>query len=199
MTLVIGLTGSIATGKSTVSEMFRELNIPVVDADLIAREVVEKGKPAYNQVVKYFGKDILQSDGEFDRKKLGNIVFNDDKKREKLNSIVHPAIREEMIRQREAYKSSKVPCVVLDIPLLYESDLIDYVDKVIVSYVTEEIQLERLVKRDQSSVDEARSRINSQISIDKKKMLADAIIDNTGTRENSRQQLENLLKRWESL
>lgn len=199
MTLVIGLTGSIATGKSTISEMFKELDIPVVDADLIAREVVEKGKPAYEQVVAYFGTEILQSDGEFDRKKLGSIVFNDDKKREKLNSIVHPAIREEMIKQRESHKARKVACLVLDIPLLYESNLIDYVDKIVVSYVTEEIQLERLVKRDQSTVDEAQARINSQISIEKKKQLADAIIDNTGSRENSRQQLETLLKKWQLL
>lgn len=199
MTLVIGLTGSIATGKSTISAMFEELDIPVVDADLIAREVVEKGRPAYDQVVAYFGEDILQANGELDRKKLASIVFKDEEKRQKLNSIVHPAIRKEMIKQREAHKADKVPCVVLDIPLLYESKLMDYVDKVIVSYVTEEIQLERLLKRDASSKEEAESRINSQISIEKKKKLADAIIDNRGTREESRQQLNALLKKWSLL
>src|SRR5690625_4677171 len=99
MTLIIGLTGSIGTGKSTIANRFKELNIPVVDADLVARQVVEPGETAYKQIVETFGEDILQSDNTLDRKALGAVVFQDNEKRKKLNAIVHPAIRKELIYQ----------------------------------------------------------------------------------------------------
>src|SRR5690625_1069171 len=120
MTLIIGLTGSIGTGKSTIAKKMHELQIPIVDADIIAREVVEPGKDAYNDIVTTFGEQILQNDGTLDRKKLGSIVFADESKRKTLNEIIHPAIRAEILRQRDAYVAEGHPCVVLDIPLLYE-------------------------------------------------------------------------------
>src|SRR5690625_3642877 len=121
MALIIGLTGSIASGKSTISSMFSEFNIPVVDADKIAREVVQPGEKAYIEIVKAFGDKILKEDLTIDRKKLGSIIFADDDKRHQLNSIIHPAIRETMTFQKDQYIQSGEKCIVLDIPLLFES------------------------------------------------------------------------------
>src|SRR5690625_16065 len=122
VTIIIGLTGSIGTGKSTIAKMMRQFNIPIVDADLIAREVVEPGKTAYEAIVATFGDDIVQADRTLDRKKLGAIVFQDEAKRKQLNEIVHPEIRKEMIRQRDEYIQKGAKAVVLDMPLLYERD-----------------------------------------------------------------------------
>src|SRR5699024_8568823 len=116
MTFVIGLTGSIASGKSTVSLMFDDFNIPVIDADKISREVVMPGEKAYEQIVNTFGVDILRDDQSLDRKKLGAIVFENEEKRKTLNSIVHPAVREKMLERRDAFAASGEESVVLDIP-----------------------------------------------------------------------------------
>lgn len=196
MTLVIGLTGSIATGKSTIAKMFKELNIDVIDADLIAREVVEVNKPAYLEIVEAFGEEILYENKELNRKALGNIIFNNEEKRKKLNSIIHPAIRKEMLAQKEAFIKLNRDVIVMDIPLIFESGLENYVEKILVAYVSEETQLKRLIERDECSEEEARSRINSQISIEEKAQKADAIIDNNGTVSESRKQLLNLLTDW---
>lgn len=196
MSLVIGLTGSIGTGKSTVSKMFKELNIAVIDADLIAKEVVEVNKPAYLEIVKEFGEKVLYENKELNRKALGNIVFNDEKSRKKLNSIVHPAIRQEMLKQKEALMKQEPEAIVMDIPLIYESGLENYVDKILVVYVTEEMQLKRLMERDESTKEEALSRMNSQISIEEKAKRADAIINNNGTVDESYNQLLNILAKW---
>lgn len=197
MTLIIGLTGSIGTGKSTIANRFKELDIPVVDADLIARQVVEPGEAAYEQIVETFGEGILQLDKTLDRKALGAIVFQDDTKRKELNAIIHPAIRKELIHQRDQYVDEGVKCVVVDIPLLYESNLIDYVDKVLVVYVDEEVQLQRVVSRDNSTEKEAKQRIASQIPVAEKAKQADAVIDNNGTVEQSFQQLDEVLIKWQ--
>lgn len=197
MTLIIGLTGSIGTGKSTIANRFKTLDIPVVDADLIARQVVEPKEEAYEKIVHTFGRSILQSDGSLDRKKLGKIVFEDKEKREQLNVIVHPAIRKEIIKQRDAYVAEGIKCVVLDIPLLYESNLIDYVNKVLVVYVDEAVQLERVIARDESTEEEAKQRISSQISIKKKADMADEVINNNGSVDASYEQLDKLLTKWQ--
>lgn len=197
MTVVIGLTGSIASGKTTIANMFKELNIDVIDADLIAREVVEVDKPAYLEVVREFGDEILYENKELNRKALGNIIFNDEKKREKLNNIIHPAIREEMLRSRDELIGLNREAIVMDIPLLFESKLEHYVEKILVAYVTEDTQLERLIKRDESTKEEALSRIKSQINLEKKAKMADAIIDNNGGRDESYNQLLELLEKWD--
>ncbi|MBP1968865.1 dephospho-CoA kinase [Virgibacillus natechei] len=199
MTLIIGLTGSIATGKSTVSSMFDDFNIPVVDADKISRDVVRPGEKAYDKIVEAFGHEILQDDKTLDREKLGSIIFADEKKRKQLNRIVHPAVREEMLEQRDAYVKSGAACVVLDIPLLFESQLPHFVDKTLVVYVDEEVQLNRLMKRDGYTEEEANQRIQSQIPIKEKAKKADAFIDNNGTKQESYKQLEELLKEWETV
>ncbi|MBX0359005.1 dephospho-CoA kinase [Halobacillus sp. Nhm2S1] len=196
MTLVIGLTGSIASGKSTVAEMFRDMDIPVIDADQISRDVVKPGKPAYKEIVETFGEQVLEDDGDLDRKKLGKVVFSDETKRKQLNGIVHPKVREEMIRRREQYKQQQYQAVVLDIPLLFESNLTDYVEKILVVYVDEETQMERLMERDQSGRKDAEERIQAQIPVKKKAEMADAVIDNTGTIEKSLHQLKDILQGW---
>lgn len=199
MTLVIGLTGSIASGKSTVSNMFSTLDIPVIDADQLARDVVYPGEEAYKEIVSLFGENILQEDETLDRKKLGAIVFQDEAKRKQLNNIVHPAVRKRMLEQRDALIKNGEKCVVLDIPLLFESKLTSYVHKTLVVYVDSETQLQRLMKRDNFSQEEAMQRIESQIPVKEKAELAHAIIDNNGSRRNSYKQLEKILIGWDVL
>ncbi|PFE94897.1 dephospho-CoA kinase [Bacillus thuringiensis] len=196
MTVVIGLTGGIASGKSTVSEMFRELSIPVIDADVIAREVVEQGKPAYIKIVEVFGAEVLQQDGELDRPRLGSIVFYNEEKRLQLNKIVHPAVREEMNRQKEMYIKEGMQAVVLDIPLLFESKLTSLVDRILVVAVKPHTQLERLMKRNNFSEEEATARIQSQMPLEEKVKNADEVINNDGTIMGTKTQLQVILKKW---
>lgn len=199
MGIVIGLTGSIATGKSTVASMFIDIGIPVIDADRIAREVVEPGEEAYKKVVETFGEEILLEDRSLNRPKLGRIVFSDEEKRNQLNSIVHPAIRKRMLEKRDAYLKNGEGCVVLDIPLLFESKLEHFVDKIIVVYVDEDVQLKRLLERNQLTKEEALERIRSQMPVKDKIELADAVIDNNGTIEHSFKQLKEILQKWDVL
>ncbi|UQZ46976.1 dephospho-CoA kinase [Bacillus sp. PK3-037] len=196
MTLVIGLTGGIASGKSTVANMMTEKGITVIDADIIAKQAVEKGMPAYRQIIGEFGEDILLENGDIDRRKLGALVFTNEQKRLALNSIVHPAVREEMLKRRDESIANQETFVVLDIPLLFESKLESLVDKIIVVSVTKELQLARLTKRNQLTEEEALSRIRSQIPLEEKVSRADNVIDNSGTLEETKQQLEEILSCW---
>ncbi|AKG04154.1 dephospho-CoA kinase [Salimicrobium jeotgali] len=196
MTVVIGLTGSIATGKSTVSRMFAEWDIPVIDADKLSREVVEPGEAAYEKIVDFFGDEVLLHTGEIDRPALGKIIFGDEEKRKRLNAIVHPEVRKRMIEKREYYKERGENAVVLDIPLLYESGLTDYVNRTMVVFVDEEIQLQRLMDRDGSAREDANERIASQISIKEKARMADAVIDNNGSVEETKIQVRKQLEEW---
>lgn len=194
--MFIGLTGGIASGKSTVSEMIKARGIPVIDADKIARDVVKRGSETLQQIVDYFGEDILNEDGSLARKKLGAIVFQDEEKRKKLNAIIHPAIRKQMLLERDQHVANGEKTIVFDIPLLYESNLFHLVDKVLLVYVDEETQLKRLIERDQAGEEDARRRIASQMPLAKKRERADAIIDNSGTIEETEAQLDDILKRW---
>ncbi|MFC0270262.1 dephospho-CoA kinase [Metabacillus herbersteinensis] len=196
MTMVIGLTGGIASGKSTVSNMIREQQIPIVDADLISRQVVEVGKPAYHQIQEAFGSSILNEDETINREKLGSIIFQDEKKRYLLNSIVHPAVRKEMLQQTGMAKRNKERAVVLDIPLLFESKLTQMVEKTLLIYVDENTQLERLMNRNSYLKEEALSRIQSQMPLKEKVELADEVINNNGTINETRQQLNRILEKW---
>lgn len=196
MTLVIGLTGGIASGKSTVANMLIDKGITVIDADIIAKQAAEKGMPAYRQIIDEFGEDILLENGDIDRRKLGALVFTNEQKRLALNSIVHPAVREEMLKRRDESIANQETFVVLDIPLLFESKLESLVDKIIVVSVTKELQLERLTKRNQLTEEEALSRIRSQIPLEEKVSRADNVIDNSGTLEETKQQLEEILSCW---
>jgi len=193
--LVVGLTGGIATGKSTVSSLLKSFKIPVVDADVIARQVVEPGTPALAQIVSEFGEDVLHPDGTLNRPKLGSIIFNDETKRKKLNAIVHPAVRGAMFWGVMGcwWRGEKV--CVLDVPLLIEGPIYKLVAKVVVVYCSAEIQLQRLMKRDGSSREDASSRLNSQIPIKDKLAYADIVLDNSGSPQDLESQVISLVQR----
>jgi dephospho-CoA kinase len=193
---IIGITGGIASGKSTVSLYLQELGFTIVDADLASRAVVEPGEEAYHQVVKAFGEDILLTDGNIDRVKLGSIIFNDQEKRLLLNGIVHPAVRNWMRLKTEAALSSGEETVFMDIPLLFESKLTFMVDKTLLIYVDEQVQLQRLMNRNGLSETEAFARINSQMPLADKKALADAVIDNNGDINETKRQVKSILSEW---
>lgn len=195
--MIIGLTGSIASGKSTVANMLKEYQFPIVDADLVARIVVEPGKPALREIVEVFGEDILLEDGNMNRKKLGDLIFHSPEMRKKLNRIIHPAIRQEMIEQREKWLSEGHEVVVMDIPLLFESKLQHFVEKILVVSVTEENQLARLMERNGFSEEEARARISSQLPLSVKEEGADAVIFNNESIEKTSEQLASILKKWQ--
>ncbi|KAJ3783282.1 dephospho-CoA kinase [Lentinula aff. detonsa] len=178
--LVIGLTGGIATGKSTVSKLLKERHVPVIDADVIARQVVEPGTSGLAKIVKTFGDGILLPDGQLDRKALGSIIFNDEQKRKQLNAIVHPAVRGAMFWGVVKYWLKGHRICVMDVPLLIEGPLWKLVYKVVLVYCPPDIQLQRLMLRDNSTQEDASSRLNSQIPIDDKLRYADDRIDNLG-------------------
>lgn len=196
MTVVIGLTGSIASGKSTIAHRIATYGIKIIDADQIAREVVEIGEPAYDKIVDTFGHSILHADQSIDRVKLGDIIFNDKEQRKALNAIVHPAIRKEMLHQRDLSVNAGEKAVILDIPLLFESKLTHFVEKILVVSVEPAIQIERLMERNTLTREEAESRIASQIPVQEKEALADAVISNNGSKEDSYEQLDAILKEW---
>lgn len=197
MSLVIGLTGGIASGKSTVSNMLREMNITVVDADVEARLAVEKGEPAYKRIIEEFGREILMPNEEIDRQKLGSIIFHHADKRQLLNEIVHPEVRTRMNRMVEAAKTRQEKMVILDIPLLFESKLTYMVDKTLLVYVDPQIQLVRLMERNNLSKEDAEARIHSQMPLSDKVKLADAVINNNGSVQETKKQLLSILSEWE--
>jgi dephospho-CoA kinase len=196
MSLVIGLTGGIASGKSTVSTMFKKLNISVVDADIEAHRAVMKGETAYDKIIAEFGKEILLENKEIDRQKLGTIIFHQAEKRLRLNEIVHPEVRKRMKKQMEEARRNKEEVVVLDIPLLFESKLTYMADKTILVYVNKETQLQRLMERNNLTRDEAEARIHSQMPMTEKIKLADVVIDNNGLVDDTKTQLIEVLGSW---
>lgn len=196
MTIVVGLTGGIASGKSTVSNMLKEMEITVIDADVESRLAVQNGEPAYKQIVLTFGEDILLPDGEIDRQKLGSIIFHDEQKRQILNQIVHPEVRRRMNEKKDAAIKRDEKLVVLDIPLLFESNLINMVDRTLLVYVDRSVQLARLMERNHLSKDEAEARIQSQMPLSKKMKLADKLINNNGSLAETKRQLDQILEDW---
>lgn len=197
MAKIIGLTGGIASGKSTVSNMLKAKGFTIVDADIAARKVVEPGEPAYEQIIEAFGEGILLEDLTIDRKKLGALIFADEALRMKLNSIVHPAVRAWMTREKDRAIENGEKTVFLDIPLLFESRLTYMIERTILVYVDEETQLKRLMARNGLSEKEAQMRIRAQMPLSEKKALADAVIDNNGSPEETKQQLEKIVSDWQ--
>jgi len=193
LTHVLGLTGGIASGKSTVSRHFKKSGFPVIDADLIARDVMEPDEPAYLKVVDYFGKEIVNTDRFIDRKRLGDIVFNDDEKLSHLNNLVHDIIFQEIMNKKKTLSKENQSLIVLDIPLLYETGYDKYVDEVMVIYTDFTTQLTRLKQRDQLTEEEARNRIASQEPLEAKKIKADVVIDNNGTISQTIRQVDDWL------
>lgn len=196
MTIIIGLTGGIASGKSTISSMIKELGFPVVDADIVAREVVEIGEEAYLKLVESFGEEILLEDKTLNRQALGNIIFHDEEKRLLLNQIMHPAIKNRIEQQKNQFVAEGHEAVILDIPLLLESDDTYGTDKILVVYVNQETQLERLMSRNDLTEADAKARIHSQMLISEKVKRADEVIDNSHTIEESKEQLIHILQKW---
>lgn len=194
MSYILGLTGSIATGKSTVAKLFLSAGIPVVDADLGARAVVLPGAPGLADIIDHFGEAYLLPDGTLDRKRLGALIFSDREKRKELDALLKERINDWIQAEKERYISEGHNLIVLDIPLLYEGGYEDSCDAVMVVYVPEELQLQRLMSRNHLDEDEATRRMQSQLSIEKKKELADFVIDNSGTIEETEKQVNEWLR-----
>lgn len=192
--LVIGLTGGIATGKSTVSNYLLSLGLAVIDADIISREVVEPGGKGLLQLVQSFGSDLLQANGQLNRAKLADLLFQNEIIRRQVNDILHPLIYGAIFEQVADYRLKGEQVVFLDIPLLFESGELEYFDEIWLVYVPEAVQLNRLMQRDQLSKADGQARLASQLAIESKKSLADVIIDNTGSIQETYKQVETILK-----
>ncbi|HCZ8189993.1 TPA: dephospho-CoA kinase [Staphylococcus aureus] len=192
MPKVIGLTGGIASGKSTVSELLSVFGFKVVDADKAAREAVKKGSKGLAQVREVFGDEAIDENGEMNRRYMGDLVFNHPEKRLELNAIIHPIVRDIMEEEKQEYLKQGYN-VIMDIPLLFENELENTVDEVWVVYTSESIQMDRLMQRNNLSLEDAKARVYSQISIDKKSRMADHVIDNLGDKLELKQNLERLL------
>lgn len=187
----IGLTGGIACGKSTVASILVDLGAILIDADQLAREVVMPGGVALQQITERFGPEVILPDGTLHRKALGAIIFNEPTARKDLEAITHPQIRLAMWEQmRQAEEAHPDKLVVVDVPLLYESKLQGYFQKVMVVYVSETIQLQRLMERDGLPLDAAELRLQAQMAIETKKRLADVVIDNTGSIADTEKQIQ---------
>lgn len=196
-TLVIGLTGGIATGKSTAAAIIKRRGFTVIDADEIAREILEPGKEGYKLVIEEFSNSILTEDGIVDRKRLGDIIFSDAKKREKLDGLLHPVITNEILKN--LYEHSSEIVVFIDIPLLFEvitkiEEEGVHFDEIWLVYADRATQLERLYNRNTLSPEDALARVDSQMDIEQKRLLADRIIDNTGTKDELEKAVELQLK-----
>ncbi|EHD1586415.1 dephospho-CoA kinase [Listeria monocytogenes] len=196
MEKTIGLTGSVATGKSTVSNMIQQAGIPLVDADIAARKVVEPGTEGLKEIVAYFGEEILLADGTLNRAKLGEIIFKDKEKREKLNEITHPRVKDYMLEARERFFRAGEELVFFDIPLLFESHLESLVDQIVVVWTTPETELKRLMERNNLTKEDALRRIESQMGIDEKARKADFVIDNNESLEKTQKQVYTFIERF---
>lgn len=194
MAYILGLTGGIASGKSTVSQIFKEKEIPVVDADVGAREVVKPGKPALKKIKEAFGDEVFLEDGTLNRPALGKIIFKDKVKRQQLNECIRGDIRQWIKEERDRYIEEGYPFIVLDVPLLYEAEYEKEVDAVMVVAVDEQTQAERLMKRNDLSKDEAKERIVAQMPLKEKVNRADTVIDNNGSLEQTSEQVVSWMK-----
>lgn len=198
--LVVGLTGGIACGKSSVSSMFAELGCVIIDADLVSRQLVDRGAPAYKRILKFFGPDILNRDKTIDRKKLGQIVFYDPEKRKILNSILHPAIiREEERRIREEQRKGECKIIMVSAALMIEAGHHKRFQKMIVVYCGRETQIERIMKREKATRKEALLRIQAQLANKEKKKYADYVINTSGPFPATRKQVVQVYEKLKRL
>ncbi len=192
--VIVGLTGGIGSGKSTVVRMFEDEGAHVIDFDHLARLVVEPDKPAWRDIIDYFGPEILSSDRTLNRSALAEIVFSDNKSRKALEGFTHPRIFEERDALIKAIKrKDPFSIVIIDFPLLFELDLNKRFDKVILVYVPRAVQLRRLIKRDGIVKEEVEKRLNAQLPIEEKRSLSDYIIDNEGSLNDTRDQVRKVI------
>jgi dephospho-CoA kinase len=196
---IVGLTGGIASGKSTVSRWLAEAGAHIIDADLLAREVVAPGQPAFAAVVDHFGSGILKNDATIDRDRLAAEVFADPKQKAVLERIIHPAVAEAMAARLAQIKATAPESiVVLDVPLLFEAGMDAGLDLVVMVDAPDAVQLHRLMKRNNLSRTEALARIGAQMPMAEKRRRADVVIDNSGSLASTRTQVEALWQRLTS-
>lgn len=202
MTRVVGLSGGIGTGKSTVTKLLAALGAVVVDADAIVHRLQAPGSPLLDEIAAAFGADVIDADGALDRKHVADLVFRDPEARARLNAIVHPRVGAEMARALAAARAAGAALVVLDIPLLFESRVAGRggasalpFDATVLVHAPRELQIERTVARDGVSREEVERRLAAQLPIDEKRALADHVIDNASTREDTERQVRALFER----
>lgn len=202
MTCILGLSGGIGSGKSTVTRILDELGATTIDADAIVHEQQAAGQPMLEEISAAFGDEVIAEDGSLDREALGAVVFRDEKARVRLGAIVHPPVIAEMMRRAKAAVEGGDPLVVLDIPLLFEgrvsgrgSGASMNFDETVCVWVSRDVQVERTMARDACDAAEAERRIEAQLPIDEKREMADHVIDNSGTIENTREQVVALVTR----
>jgi dephospho-CoA kinase len=188
--LKIGLTGGIGSGKTTVAKIFSSLNIPVIDSDIIAHQLVLPGSECFKKIVGLFGDEFLATNGELDRKKMAQYIFSHEDKKTDLENILHPQIKAKMLE--EIQKLEESPYVILAIPLLFETDFIDLVDRVLVVDVPEKIQIERIKNRDSLSEEQAKKIIDNQIDQTTRAKKADDILDNSASIEDIQPAIRHL-------
>lgn len=194
---ILGVTGGIASGKTTVVKLLEKKGAPVIDFDVLAREIVERGKPAWKDIVDYFGKQVFRADGTLDRKKLSGIVFKNDEKRKKLESLTHKRIITECVRRiDEIGRKNPNALIQVDVPLLIEIDLQYLFHRILVVYVPREVQMERLVRRDDISREKASDILRAQLQIDEKLAYADFVIHNEGSVEETKRRVDEI---WEKI
>lgn len=196
--IIIGLTGGIGSGKSTVSDILKEQGIPVVDGDRIAREVVEPHRPAYDEIVRVFGAEVLQQDGTLNRKRIGEIVFSDPEKLSMLNSITHKEIYRVILERLESLKETGTSLVFLDVALLFETGFDQLTDWVWVVDAPDAVRVERIQKRDGLKEEEILKRIQSQMSRELRNTKGNLVLDNSKSREELKARILQELKQYES-
>ncbi len=193
MTFKVGLTGGVASGKSTVTELFQQLGITVIDADMIARGLLNKNTDSYRQVIKHFGHDVLMENGDIDRAWLRARIFSDRNAKQALENIIHPQVRQQMLA---AVSECDAPYCILSVPLLVEAQMQDLVDRIVVVDADEKTQLSRLMARDNISQSEAVKMLQSQCQRAQRFTVADDIIDNSQTIDSLRPQVEQLHQQY---
>jgi dephospho-CoA kinase len=194
--LMVGLTGGIASGKSLVTRVLRDLGAHIIDADKIVHNLLSSSEDACNEVISHFGSSVRLSDGSIDRRKLGDIIFSHPEERAWLNNCIHPRVFQ-IYKQKVRSLSERNPdsIVVLDAALLIETGYHKQMDKLIVVYANQKDQVKRLMERDRFTLEQAMARISSQLPLDEKRKYADYVIDNTGTRESSERQAREVFER----
>jgi len=196
---LVGLTGGVATGKSTVSNMFRELGVPVIDADAMARRIVEPGRKAWMAIKEEFGQCVFHDNGELNRAALRTIIFEDEDQRQKLNRITHPEIYKEMIWEAVKCALYGHQYIIMDLPLLFEAGvMVAYMHKIIVVTCEEDLQLQRLMEQRHLTERESKLMIGAQMPLEQKSTMAQFVIENSGSLEDTRQQVSRIHKRLAS-
>ncbi len=199
MSIIVGLTGGIASGKSTISKMFKEKEVPVIDTDGIARNLLDNDESIYNAIVETFGEAVLTTDKKINRNKVAQIIFSDADKRQALNDIVHPKVKDIALREVSHYKEDDHKIIVVDVPLLFEASFDKVCDVTVVVYARKKDQVSRLVSREGIDEAYAKQKVNAQMPMAKKKSLADYVIDNSKSILETKKSFERVFEAINSI